>query len=75
LPLNEIVLDFYDRLKSVSRAAMRRSTISWRGTGTSPMVKLDIMVSGEPVDALSIIMHRDFAYDRGRALVSEDEAS
>jgi GTP-binding protein LepA len=68
MPLCEVVLDFYDRLKSCSRgyASLDYQLAGFR---VSPMVKLDVLVAGEPVDALSIIVHREYAHDRGKALI------
>jgi GTP-binding protein LepA len=69
MALNEIVLDFYDRLKSVSRGY---ASLDYHLSGyrESDLVKLDVLVGGEPVDALTIICHREQSYDRGRDLVS-----
>ena len=70
MPFNEVVLDFYDRLKTISRGY---ASLDYHVTGywESPLVKLDILVNGDPIDALSMIVHADNAYQRGRALASK----
>ncbi len=70
LPLNEVVMDFYDKLKTLSRgyASLDYHLAGWR---EADLVKLDILVNGDPVDALSLIVHKERAYYRGRALAGK----
>ena len=68
LPLNEIIYDFFDALKSPHRAATPALTMSCWATARADLVKLDILLNGEVVDALSFIVHADRAYGRGRRM-------
>lgn len=67
MPLSEIIFDFFDRMKSATKG-YASFDYSFSGYRKSDLQKLDILLNGQPVDALSIIVHKDFAYNRGNAM-------
>ena len=70
MPLSELIMDYFDRLKS-STKGYASLDYEFEGYLKSNLVKLDIMIAGKPVDALSFIIHKDKAYDRGRVLAKQ----